>query len=301
MKSRYVFGICLVMLLVFSACTPQAAPLPTAAPAPAAVPTTTDPLAPTATATPVPTATATQPPAITLNVFAAASLTAAFGDIGKAFEAAHPWVTVTFNLAGSQALATQINSAAPADVFASANNTQMAVVTKAGRIDAAAPKPFVKNRLVVIFPKANPADIQTLQDLAKPGLKLVLADKTVPVGQYALAFLDNAVKDASFGANYKMDVLKNVVSYELDVKSVLSKVELGEADAGIVYTTDAATDTTGQTGQLVIPDALNVIAVYPIAVVKDSPNLDMAQAFVDYVLSADGQATLVKYGFLPPQ
>jgi molybdate transport system substrate-binding protein len=153
----------------------------------------------------------------------------------------------------------------------------------------------------VIYPKANPAGLQTLLDLATPGVKLVLADKSVPVGQYAVSFLDNAVKDASFGATYKADVLKNVVSYELDVKSVLTKVELGEADAGIVYTTDAATDTTGQAGQLAIPDNLNVIAVYPIAVVKDSPNLSMAQAFVDYVLSTDGQAILTKYGFIPIQ
>ena len=241
MKSRFVSGFCLVMALAFSACTPEAIP----APSPTAASTTAPIVAPTAkptvTATTVPTPTTTQPPSVTLNVFAAASLTAAFGEIGKAFEAAHPWVTITFNFAGSQALATQINAAAPADVFASANNTQMGVVTKAGRIEASASKPFVNNRLVVIYPKANPAGIQALQDLAKPGVKLVLADKSVPVGQYAVSFLDNAVKDASFGATYKADVLKNVVSYELDVKSVLTKVELGEADAGIVYTTDAAT------------------------------------------------------------
>ena len=294
MKNRFILGICLAIVLALAACAPQATPSPTATAAPATA-------APTAVPTVVPTDTATVPPPVTLNVFAASSLTASFGDIGKAFEAAHPGVTVTFNFAGSQALATQINSGAPCDVFASANNSQMSVVTKAGRIDTNAPKTFVKNRLVVIFPKANPANIQTLQDLAKPGVKLVLADKTVPVGQYAQSFLDNAVKDSSFGANYKTDVLENVVSFELDVKTVLSKVELGEADAGIVYTTDAATDTTGQTGQLAIPDNLNVIAVYPIAIVKDSPNLAVAQAFVDYVLSADGQATLTKYGFIAIQ
>lgn len=285
MKSRFIIGVCLALTLLFTACTPQATPAPT----PSVAPTT------------APTASPTQPPAVTLNVFAASSLTAAFGDIGKAFQAAHPGVSVTFNFAGSQQLATQINAAAPVDVFASANQAQMDVVTKAGRIDPSASKPFVKNLLVVIFPKANPAGIQTLQDLAKPGIKLVLADKSVPVGQYALNFLDNAVKDGSFGATYKDDVLKNVVSYELDVKSVLTKVELGAADAGIVYTTDAATDTTGQTGQLAIPDSLNVIAVYPIAVVKDSPNLSLAQAFVDYVLSPDGQAILTKYGFISVQ
>jgi molybdate transport system substrate-binding protein len=233
-------------------------------------------------------------------VFAAASLTASFNDIGKAFETAHPGVKITFNYAGSQQLAQQINSGAPDDVFASANKTQMDAAVKSGRIDAPAAKNFVKNRLVVIYPKANPAGLKTLQDLAKPGLKLVLADKSVPVGQYALNFLDNAVKDPSFGANYKDNVLKNVVSYEQDVKSVLTKVELGEADAGIVYTTDAATDTAGKTTQLAIPDALNVIAAYPIAVLKDSPNPQLAQAFVDTVLSADGQAVLTKNGFISP-
>ena len=301
MRSRIFSGICLVCVLIFTACTPQATAAPTSLPTQPPVTATQSPVTTVPEATGTVVASATQPPAVTLNVFAAASLTAAFGDIGKAFQAAHPGVTVTFNFAGSQALSTQINAAAPVDVFASANQSQMDVVTKAGRIDASAPKTFVKNRLVVIFPKANPAGIQTLQDLAKPGVKLVLADKTVPVGQYALTYLDNAVKDGSMGATYKDDVLKNVVSYELDVKSVLSKVELGEADAGIVYTTDAASDTAGKTGQIAIPDALNVIAVYPIAAVKDSPNLALAQAFVDYVLSSDGQAVLTKYGFISVQ
>jgi molybdate transport system substrate-binding protein len=285
MKCRFIVGMCLASIFLFSACTPQATQ-----------PATTLTQAASTTA---PTAKPTQPPAVTLHVFAAASLTASFGEIGKAFEAKHPGVTVTFNFAGSQQLGQQINAAAPADVFASANQTQMDAVVKSGRIDQGASKPFVNNRLVVIYPKANPAGIQTLQDLAKPGVKLVLADKSVPVGQYALNFLDNAVKDATFGASYKDDVLKNVVSYELDVKSVLTKVTLGEADAGIVYTTDAATDTAGKTSQLAIPDSLNVIAVYPIAVIKDSPNLSLAQALVDFVLSPDGQAILTKYGFIP--
>lgn len=114
-----------------------------------------------------------------------------------------------------------------------------------------------------------------------------------------MRFLDNAIKDPTLGTGYKDAVLKNIVSYEQDVKAVLTKVTLGEADAGIVYTTDAASDTAGKTSQLAIPDNLNVIAVYPIAVVKDSPNLSLAQAFVDYVLSPDGQAILTKYGFIP--
>ena len=196
-------------------------------------------------------------------------------------------------------MAAQINNGAPCDVFASANATQMSAAAKGGRIDETTAVTFAKNHLVVIYPKANPAGIQTLQDLARPGVKLILADKSVPAGQYALAFLDNAVKDGNLGASYKDDVLKNVVSYELDVKSVLSKVDLGEADAGIVYNTDASADNPNKTSQLAIPDNLDVTAAYPIAVLQDSSHLDLAQVFIVYVLSPEGQTTLQKYGFIP--
>lgn len=242
-------------------------------------------------------AASSTPAPVKLNVFAAASLQGAFTDIGKAYSQAHSNVTVTFNFAGSDALATQINQGAPADVFASANATQMNNVVTPGNIDGSAVRTFAHNRLVVIYPTANPANIQTLQDLGKAGVKVVLADKTVPVGQYALQFLDLAAADPSFGASYKTNVLKNVVSYETDVKSVLSKVALGEADAGIVYTTDAATET-GKVGSVTIPDNLNVIALYPIGVVKASKQTTTAQAFIDYVMSSEGQATLAKYGFI---
>ena len=141
---------------------------------------------------------------------------------------------------------------------------------------AARVKTFAHNRLVVIYPTANPAKIQSLADLARPGVKVDLAAKTVPVGQYALTFLDAAAADPSYGASYKTNVLKNVVSYETDVKSVLSKVALGEADAGIVYTTDAATET-GKVGTVAIPDTLNTIALYPIGVVKASKQSATAQ------------------------
>jgi len=241
--------------------------------------------------------TATSAPPVTLNVFAAASLQAAFTKIGTQFHAAHPNVTATFNFAGSDALATQINQGAPADVFASANGAQMDVVVKAGGVDGTAAKTFAHNRLVVVLPSNNPGQITTLQDLAKSGKKVVLAAKTVPVGGYALTFLTKASADPSFGASYKANVLKNVVSYEADVKSVLTKVSLGEADAGIVYTTDAAT-AASTTSTLAIPDALNVIATYPIGVVKASQNATVAQQFVDYVAGPDGQAVLASYGFV---
>ena len=237
--------------------------------------------------------------AVTLTVFAAASLNAAFKEIGNAFEADHAGVTMVFNFAGSQQLAQQINQGAPADVFASANQLQMANAISGGRILSDTQQIFVKNRLMVIIPQGNPASVLSLQDLAKPGLKLVLADKSVPAGQYALDFLDLAAKDPSFGVDFKSRVLNNVVSYENDVKAVLTKVALGEGDAGIVYTTDAAAAGPAKVSQLEIPDALNVIAAYPIAPVKDSPHAQVAREFISYVLSGDGQKTLVKYGFIP--
>jgi molybdate transport system substrate-binding protein len=242
--------------------------------------------------------TATSGPPVTLNVFAAASLTNAFNTIGKQFQKLHPNVTVTFNYAGSQALATQINQGAPADVFASANQTQMNVVVQGGEVDASSSKVFVHNLLVVIFPKNNPGNITKLQDLANPGLKIVLADKSVPAGQYALDYLSKASADPSFGSSYQANVKKNVVSYETDVETVVTKVAQGEADAGIVYTTDALANKS-QLGEIDIPANLQTEAAYPIAPIKGSRNAATAQQFVDYVLSSDGQAILTQqYGFI---
>lgn len=242
-------------------------------------------------------ATSTVQP-FTLSVYAAASLKDAFGDVKSAFEMAHAGVTVEYNFGGSDTLATQIDQGAPADVFASANVKQMNVVVSAGGIAPSAPKVFAHNTLVVVYPKGNPANLQTLQDLAKPGLKLDLAASTVPAGQYAVDFLGKASADASFGSGYKDAVLKNVVSYETDVRSVLNKVTLGEVDAGIVYVTDAQT-VRDQVGTVAIPASLQTVATYPAAAVKGSKHADTAQALADYLLSADGQAILAKYGFQP--
>ncbi|MFN8457629.1 MAG: molybdate ABC transporter substrate-binding protein [Anaerolineae bacterium] len=234
-----------------------------------------------------------------LTVFAAASLTDAFNEIGQKFTAEHPGLTFTFNFAGSQQLAQQLGQAAPADVFASANKKQMDVAIEAGRVISGTQKTFVRNRLVVIYPKDNPAGLTQLQDLTKPGLKLILAAKEVPVGQYSLDFLTKAITDTVFTPTYMDEVLKNVVSYEDNVKSVLAKVSLGEGDAGIVYTSDITGEGADKVGRLDIPDNLNTLATYPIAVVSDSANATQAQAFVDYVLSPVGQEILKNYGFIP--
>jgi len=270
-------------------------PAPTAAPAPTAMAEPTSASAPTTA--PAPTAAPAE--AGELTVFAAASLTDAFKAIGEQFGAANEGATITFNFAGSDQLATQINQGAPADVFASANKKQMDVVITAGEIISGAEHTFVRNRLVVVYPKDNPAKLAALKDLANPGVKLILANKSVPVGGYALDFLAKASKLPEYTNTYSPTVLENVVSYEENVKAVLSKITLGEADAGIVYTTDAATVKDGGIGTLDIPDNLNTIASYPIAATKNAKNADLAKKFVDFVLSPDGQHILVEYGFIP--
>ncbi|HEY3230265.1 MAG TPA: molybdate ABC transporter substrate-binding protein [Roseiflexaceae bacterium] len=233
-----------------------------------------------------------------LNVFAAASLTDAFNEIGKNFEAGNPGTKVIFNFAGSQQLSQQIGQGAPADVFASANKKQMDVVIQSGQVISGTQRTFVRNRLVVIYPRDNPAKLNTLKDLAKPDVKLVLAAKDVPVGGYALDFLARASKLPDYTEAYSPTVLANVKSYEENVKAVLSKIALGEADAGIVYASDIALDSADKVGRLDIPDVLNTIAAYPIATIKDSQHADMAKKFVEYVLSPAAQQILVKYGFI---
>jgi molybdate transport system substrate-binding protein len=265
MSRNVIASLLMVLTVALAACSPQAAP---AAPA-------------------------------TLTVFAAASLTEAFTQIGKDFEAAYPGVTVAFNFAASNQLAQQIEQGAPADVFASANKTQMEVAISSGRIESGTEQTFVRNRLVVVFPQDNPGEIGTLQDLARPGLQLVLAVKEVPAGQYSLDFLDKAIADPAFGASFKDAVLANVASYEENVRAVLTKVALGEADAGIVYTSDINSQAAEDVDRLDIPDTLNTIANYPIAPLKDSEQAGTAQAFVDYVLAPAGQTVLASFGFIP--
>lgn len=233
-----------------------------------------------------------------LVVFAAASLDTAYTEIGAAFSAAHPDTTFSFNFAGSQQLAHQLAQGAPGDLFAAANQRQMQAVVDAGRVARDAPQIFATNRLVVILPAANPAQITALADLARPGVRLVLAAAAVPVGGYALAFLDHAAAAPEFGPAYREGVLANTVSYEENVAAVVSKVALGEADAGIVYASDIANDAD-TVAHLTIPDHLNVVAEYPLAVLSDAAQPGLAQAFVAFVLGPEGQAILAKHGFLP--
>jgi molybdate transport system substrate-binding protein len=217
-----------------------------------------------------------------LKVFAAASLTAAFGRLAER-SAANGGTRVTFNFAGSQALATQIRQGAPADVFASADAANMDRV----RDLVGTPHSFASNLLQIVVEKGNPKGVTGLRDLARDDLKVVLAAEEVPAGKYAGQILDRA------------GVRVRPVSREDNVKAVVTKVALGEADAGIVYVTDvtAGGDRIQGVG---IPAGQNVVATYPIATVKASGSQERAQAFVDLVRSAEGQAILRSFGFLPP-
>jgi molybdate transport system substrate-binding protein len=236
----------------------------------------------------------------TLTVFAAASLTESFTEIGKQFEADNPGVKVTFNFAGSQQLRAQLEQGAKADVFASANTKEMTTaIISDSLVVSGTQHTFVTNRLAVILPKSNSGKITSLADLARPGLKLDVADPSVPVGQYALDMLTKMSQDATFGAAFKDKVVANVVSREDNVKSVVAKVRLGEADAGVVYTTDITPDAAKELTTLDVPDKFNVIAVYPIATLKDAAEPKLAGQFVDWVLSSKGQQVFAKYGFIP--
>lgn len=222
----------------------------------------------------------------TITVFAAASLTAAFTEIGDAFMTTHPDATVTFNFAASSELVTQIGEGAPADVFASADLSTMAELTDAGN-NRSDPVVFATNRARIIVAPGNPEGITGVADLADEELIVVLCAPEVPCGRYAAQIFENAA------------VTVTPRSLEENVKAVVTKVTLGEADAGIVYATDVTAAGADAEG-VDIPADVNVVAEYPIAVTKGATNVGGAQSFVDFVTGEQGQRILASYGFLAP-
>ena len=232
-----------------------------------------------------------------LTIFTAASLTDAFKDMAAQIEPANPGTKLTFNFAGSPTLRTQLAQGARADVFASADEPKMAGAEKDGTITGQ-PQIFARNKLVVVVPVKNTAGIQRLQDLAIPNIKLVLTNKEVPVGNYARQALEKMSQNPAFGSDFSKRVLANLVSEETNVRQVASKVQLGEADAGIIYSTDVTPVLRDAVQVIQIPPEMNVIAKYPIAVVKGAQNEAGARAFIAYVLSPAGQTILVRHGFL---
>jgi len=222
-----------------------------------------------------------------VTVFAAASLTESFTKLGKDFEAAHPGTTVTFNFAGSSALATQITQGAPADVFAAASPATMKTVTDAG--DAAGdPVTLVRNQLVIAVAKGNPKRVGGLADLAGPGVKVALCAEQVPCGA--------AAKKALGAAGVQL----TPATLEQDVKGALAKVRLGEVDAALVYRTDVRTAAT-ELDAVEFPESAQAVNDYPIVVLKHAGNPDGARAFVDFVRSDVGRAVLTDAGFQAPQ
>lgn len=232
-----------------------------------------------------------------LTVFAAASLSDAFEEVQALLEDANPDLDIIFSFAGSQQLVTQLAEGADADVFASANASQMTAAQDAETI-AGDPVVFVRNRLAIVVPSDNPADVREPADLATDALKLVVANPAVPVGGYTLAMLDLISADPAFGTEFRASVEANFVSLEDNVKQVVTKVQLGEADAGIVYVSDVTPDVREGVQLIEIPDEFNIIANYPIALVVGS-DAALAQAFIDYLLSPSGQAVLAEWGFTP--
>jgi len=226
----------------------------------------------------------TAAPSGALSVFAAASTTAAFTALARAFEQQHPGTTVQLNFAGSSVLARQIQEGAPADVFASADEATMQRLVDSG--DAAAVQIFARNRLRLIVAPGNPKRIGGLCDLAGRNLQVALCARTVPCGRYA------AQAFAAAG------IAVPPASAEVDVKAVLSKVAMGEADAGIVYTTDVRDAGNRVTG-MELPVLSRVDAPYPVAVLRHAADPTAANRFVAFVLSADGQRLLAQFGFLP--
>jgi molybdate transport system substrate-binding protein len=243
-----------------------------------------DDAAETTTTTAAPTTTATVGGELT--VFAAASLTDAFESLAAAFEAAHPGVTVTLSFAASSALREQIVAGAPADVFASASTGDMDQLAEAGALAGEA-QVFARNRMTIAVPAGNPAGITGLQDFANPDLLIGLCAAEVPCGKYGAQALESAALNPS------------VDTYEPDVRSLLTKIEAGELDAGIVYVTDVA--SAGDAVEAIaIPDANAVQATYPIAVLADAPHPETAAEFTAFVLSAAGREILARFGFLAP-
>ncbi|WP_321504279.1 molybdate ABC transporter substrate-binding protein [uncultured Methanoregula sp.] len=243
--------------------------------------------------------TAPAPEKNELTVFAAASLTGVMTDIAKAYEAVHPDRKIVLNFDGSQALRTQIEQGAHADLFLSANTKHMTALQGEGLIVNDSVKIFAKNKLALIVPKENRANITGLSDLAHPGIRLVMGTKEVPFGDYTRQTLGKMANDSAYGPGYRDAVMNNVVSEDPAVTALVAHIRVGEADAGIAYASDVSEGDRALITTLPIPDKYNVIAEYPLGIVQGSAVQDRASAFVQFIESPKGNAILTRYGFTP--
>ena len=229
----------------------------------------------------------------TLTVLAASSLTDIFGELASKFQEQNPGTKVSTSFGGSSELLTQIEHGAPADVFASADEDKMDIAVQGGLVNE--PHTFARNWPVVIVPKDNPTGVQGLQDVVKPGTKIVLAQDGVPIAEYAKHILSNA--NSEYGSNFEQQVMDNIVSREANVRASANRVTLGEADATFVYRSDVTEDIRDQVQVIEVPENVNVMATYPIATIAESQHPELAQEWVDLVLSDEGQGVLEEYGF----
>jgi len=234
---------------------------------------------------------------VDLEVYAAASLKLALERVEAAYEAAHPGTRVTVSSDSSAALETKIEQGAPADVFLSADTTNPQKLVDAG-FAAGDVTPFAENLLTVIVPTDNPAGIQTPADLARSGIKIVAAGSAVPITRYATQLVDNLAGEPGYPADFAARYAGNIVSQEDNVAGIVTKVELGEGDAGIVYITDAK--SSDKVATVAVPDTANVPATYGGVVVKASPDQEAAATFLTWLAGREGEAVLAELGFLPP-
>jgi len=298
-----IIGLLLVSAL-FAGCTQSTTSTPvTSAATTAPVTTVATPVTTTAvpttvvtTATPAPTYTATEG---NLVAYTAASLSGASKTIGPAFTKAYPGHKVAFNLDGTQALKTQIENGAYADVFISASNSYTNTLKSENYLVNDSVKTLTTNYIIVILPASNPGKITSLADLAKPGVKIAMAANTVPVGSATMTVVNNTA-NSTYGQAWKNSVISNVVTYETSEPAVASKVSLGEVDAGFVYQSTASAAAPGTYKTVTIGKADNYLQTYTIAIMKGSTNKAVAAEFEQFMLSSAGQQILAQYGFTAP-
>jgi len=248
------------------------------------------------TATPIPSYTPSQS---NLVVYTAASLTGASNTIGSSFSTANPGITVAFDLDGTQALKTQVENGAYADVFISASNAYTNTLKNEGYFVNGTVKTLTTNYVIVILPASNPANITSLADLANPGVKIAMEDKTVPAGTATIAVLNN-LANSTYGQSWKNATISNVVTYETSEPAVATKVALGEVDAGFVYQSTATAAANGTYQSITIPKNNNYLQTYTIGILNESQNQAAAANFEQFMLSSAGQQILTQYGFTSP-
>ncbi len=313
-NSLIIIGIACAFLLVtafIAGCTSSApqSQIPSATPAPVsvtpgltpqpvpttAVPVSTPVAAAATTGTPKPTFTPSQGNVV---AYTAASLTGVSPKLASDFQKMYPGDTVVFNLDGTQALKTQVQNGAYADVFISASNSYTTELTKGGYFVDGTVQPLTSNYVIVILPAGNPGNIRSLADLANPGVKIALEDKSVPAGTATVAVLANLAK-STYNSDWNSSVFKNVVTYETSEPAVATKVSLGEVDAGFVYESTFTAAPKNTYLAITIPKKDNYLQTYTIGVLKESTNKGAAADFENFMLSAFGQQDLKDYGFRP--